>query len=62
MKRPWIAELSKHEYSRQTARDGLAGDLEDTKERLVSATPEQVPGLQRQAQYLTELIKELDHE
>ncbi len=58
--RPWIAYLKRHEPSRIAVRDGLQSELEGIKERLVSEAPEQVPGLQRLAQYLTTALKELD--
>ena len=60
--RTWITQLRRYEQCRQIVLEGLQSELEDTKERLVSAAADQVPGLQQQALWLRTVIKELRHD
>lgn len=60
--RPWVSSLRHYEQCRQIVLEGLQRELEEMKERLVTATPDQVPSLQGQATWLRNAIKELRHD
>jgi len=60
--RAWVTQLRRYEQCRQIVLEGLQSELQETQERLVSATADQVPGLQGQAMWLRTAIKELKHD
>ncbi len=60
--RRWVAQIRQYEPCRQVLLEGLQAELEETKDRLVTATPEQFAGYQQQAQWLRNAIRELQHD